>query len=81
MARLLPAFTLLTPGDPAQRGCQLSFRVENARTWVEKLAGQGVYCDFREPDVLRLAPVPLYNRFSDIYHLARKIEAYAGLQR
>ncbi len=61
---------ILTPGDPRQRGCQLSFRVKSnrsGRTVLEKLEASGVTCDWREPDVIRVAPVPLYNRFEEVY--------------
>ncbi len=61
---------ILTPGDPRRRGCQLSFRVESnvsGRTVLEKLEASGVTCDWREPDVIRVAPVPLYNRYEEVY--------------
>ena len=61
---------ILTPADPGQRGCQLSFRVKSAasgRTVFEKLEVSGVTCDWREPDVIRVAPVPLYNRYEEVH--------------
>src|SRR5438067_12927932 len=58
---------ILTPADPARRGCQLSVRVRReARATFRALLGRGVVCDWREPDVIRLAPVPLYNRFAEV---------------
>ena len=61
---------ILTPKDPSRRGCQLSFRVKSSvpgRTVLEKLEASGVTCDWREPDVIRVAPVPLYNRYEEVH--------------
>jgi kynureninase len=57
---------LITPRDPAERGCQLSVACDGARALAARLrAEHGVVCDFREPDVLRFAPTPLYNTYDD----------------
>ena len=65
---------LITPADPAQRGCQLSVRLrvgaERGRQVFQALQARGVIVDWREPDVLRLAPTPLYNRFEDALRAA-----------
>ena len=74
---------IITTGDPEQRGCQLSLRIARpaaeAKRSLAKLTEAGVVGDWREPDVLRLAPIPLYNSFADVYAavdiLARAVPA------
>lgn len=71
------AFKSITPRDPSQRGCQISIVVrENGRAVYEALQKAGVICDWREPDCIRIAPVPLYNSFDDVYRFV-KIFAHA----
>ena len=66
-------FSILTPRDPAQRGAQLSLQVKKrGRAVCDRLAQQGILCDWREPDILRVAPVPLYNSFLDVHTFADK---------
>ena len=70
--RLTKDCTIVTPRDPAQRGCQLSVRVhDRPRARFDRLRPAGITCDFRHPDVIRLAPVPLYNTFTDAHETAR----------
>jgi kynureninase len=62
---------LLTPSDPERRGCHVAIEFvpppADASAFVARLRGAGVVADWRRENVLRLAPVPLYNRFRDIY--------------
>ncbi len=54
---------------PKKRGCQLSIRVKNGnKELFDKITQKGVIADWREPDVIRIAPVPLYNSFTDIFN-------------
>lgn len=60
--------TIFTPEDPAQRGCQLSLSFKCDLEKVFKhLQDAGVMCDIRKPDVMRIAPTPLYNSFKDVH--------------
>lgn len=59
---------IITPTDPEERGCQLSVKVKNAnKDLFDKLTEAGVIADWREPNVIRLAPAPLYNSFKDVF--------------
>jgi kynureninase len=67
-------FRIITPSDPAARGCQLSVIVEGqTKALVQKLADHGIIVDWREPNVIRLAPVPMYNSFEDVYQLGQRL--------
>lgn len=70
-----PALTIITPSDPERRGCQLSLVFHhNAKEVFKSLTEQGVIVDWREPDVIRAAPVPLYNSYEDVYHFGRLLK-------
>ena len=63
--------SLITPKDSSERGCQLSIRVKDAdKNLFKAISERGVIADWREPDVIRVAPVPLYNSFADVYKFA-----------
>ncbi|HZE57354.1 MAG TPA: kynureninase [Chthoniobacterales bacterium] len=65
-------FTVITPRDPEARGCQLSILAhENPKELQKKLEAAGVKADFREPNVIRAAPTPLYNSFHDVWRFAK----------
>jgi kynureninase len=63
-------FEIITPADPARRGAQISMLfAERGREVFDHLTANGVIADWREPNVIRVAPVPLYNTFEDVYML------------
>jgi kynureninase len=83
---------ILTPADPERRGCQLSLRLRaamsadaNAATlrgrslhrWLE---ARGVVTDWREPDIIRVAPVPLYNRFEEACRFLQEVAEWAATE-
>jgi len=60
---------IITPSDPGKRGSQLSIQVKNAtKDLFNKITERGVIADWREPDVIRVAPVPMYNSFEDVFN-------------
>ncbi len=62
---------VLTPREPAERGCQLSMQVHDQPSDLLKaLEADGIVCDYRPPNVIRVAPVPLYNTFEDVWRFA-----------
>jgi len=76
---------LITPRAAESRGCQLSIRIlggdSRGRRVLERLTELDVICDWREPDVIRVAPIPLYNRFEEVFrfteHLAQVLQEMA----
>jgi kynureninase len=68
----VPSIRIITPTNPAKRGCQLSLLVEKeGRKLFEYISKQGVIADWREPNVIRIAPTPLYNTFEDVYRFVQ----------
>jgi kynureninase len=80
---------IITPREPQRRGCQMSIRILDAHTQpgmhthpgartrgrrvLDRLAELGVICDWREPDVIRVAPVPLYNQFQEVFIFGERL--------
>lgn len=80
--RLADKLEILTPSAPERRGAQLSVRVRAGRdagkSLFDHLVAHGVLGDWREPDVMRIAPTPLYNSFADCLRYATAVQAWPG---
>ncbi|WP_449466977.1 kynureninase [Stenotrophomonas humi] len=80
-ARLSDVLQIITPSEPERRGCQLSLRVNGGRpqgrSLFEFLQANGVLGDWREPDVIRISPTPMYNRYQDIHRFVDEVENWA----
>lgn len=71
-------FKIITPADKDSRGCQLSVICkQNGRQIFDRLTENGIMGDWREPEVLRFSPVPLYNSFEDLYHFGTALSKIA----
>ena len=69
------SINVITPRNPEERGCQLSIQVKNAdKNLHTKLTEAGVISDWRDPDVIRIAPAPLYNSFEDVFRFSEKLK-------
>ena len=67
---------IITPAHPNERGCQLSLQVKNAdKNLHRKLTENNIITDWREPNVIRCAPVPMYTSFEDVYHMVKTFES------
>jgi kynureninase len=70
-------YTVITPQATTQRGCQLSIMVHREpKSLFAQLDNAGVKCDFREPNVIRVAPVPLYNTYNEVWRFAQVLKAH-----
>lgn len=82
-ARVPETLEIVTPSDPTRRGSQLSLRVsggrERGRELFEYLSSIGTIGDWREPDVIRISPAPLYNKFMDVYRFVEEVESWRGV--
>jgi kynureninase len=86
--RLSGTLEIITPAEPARRGAQLSLRVagghdvsskSRGRELFEYLQQTGILGDWREPDVIRISPAPLYNRFGDVLRFVEEVEHWRGV--
>ena len=76
-ARISDSYTVITPRETDARGCQISILVhEHPKELFGKLEAAGVKCDFREPNVIRTAPTPLYNTFREVWRFATILAAH-----
>ena len=67
---------VITPTDPEQRGCQLSIQVRAAdKALYQRIGAAGIVADWREPDVIRVAPTPLYNTYLEVYEFVERLQA------
>ena len=74
-----PGFSIITPHEKDRRGAQLSIRLhQNGRALCQRLAEEGIFGDWREPDTFRVAPVPLYNSYQDVFRFVRRFIAAIG---
>jgi kynureninase len=73
----IPQIKIITPSNPKDRGCQLSLiALDKPKELFKSLQDKGIITDWREPDVIRVAPVPLYNKFEDCWILAENIKEF-----
>ncbi|MFN4082652.1 MAG: kynureninase [Bacteroidia bacterium] len=69
--------TIITPSNPSERGCQLSIIVkQNGKQLFDYLVQNNILPDWREPDVIRMSPVPLYNSFEEVYKIGDVLKKY-----
>jgi kynureninase len=77
LRRLEPSIQIITPRDPNSRGCQLSVRIVGSRSRgrriLERLTELGAICDWRDPDIIRVAPIPLYNQFEEAFVFSERL--------
>lgn len=83
--QLADTLEILTPSEPERRGAQLSVRVRDGReagkSLFDHLVAHGVLGDWREPDVMRISPTPLYNTFGDCFRFAAAVQSWTASHR
>jgi kynureninase len=74
-------FEIITPREPRQRGCQLSLLLgQDAATTADELLGHGIYIDERPPNIIRVAPHPLYNSYHDVWIFSQVLSRLTSKQ-
>jgi len=73
--RMADRTEIITPKHPLERGCQLSLRVPGGKETFTRLTQNNIICDWREPDVIRVAPAPIYNSYQDVYRFVEVLSA------
>jgi kynureninase len=77
LEHLKPDAQFITPREIEARGCQISIRITGSptrgRRVFERLGERGVVCDWRDPNVIRVAPVPLYNTFEEVFRFSEHL--------
>jgi kynureninase len=68
LAKNIPEISVMTPKNIEERGCQLSLVIENGRFIFDSISKKGIICDWREPDVIRITPHPLFNTYTEIFN-------------
>jgi kynureninase len=72
-------FSIITPANPEERGAQLSLLTDDkGKALFDFLFQQNIIADWREPNVIRLAPAPLYNSFGDVYAVGEAFKNFPG---
>jgi kynureninase len=78
-ARLPQDIDIITPASADRSGCQLSLKLKRnaaeAKRSQQRLEAAGVIADWREPDIMRVAPAPFYNSYSDVFAAVEQLEA------
>lgn len=74
-------YRIITPKNPAERGCQLSILIKfNGKETFNGISKEGIFADWREPDVIRVAPVPLYNTFEEVFKFVEVFKRHLSVK-
>ena len=74
-------YRIITPKNPGERGCQLSILIKsNGKEVFNGISKEGIFADWREPDVIRVAPVPLYNTFEEVFKFVEVFKRHLSVK-